>query len=58
MAKAITIERANSIAAGRVIVSVDPIANDLWRVEDDDMAEIHEPMNAMKWRRFLRQWGE
>ena len=53
----ISIAEANRIAAGKVRVSVDDVDSSLWRVEDDDAVEAHEPMNAAQWRAFLRTWA-
>ena len=53
----LSIRQANRIAAGRVHVSADPIAPSLWRVEDDEAAEAHEPMTASAWLAFLKDWA-
>ena len=53
----LTIRQANSIAAGRVRVSVDPIDPSLWPVEDDEATEAHEPMTRDKWVAFLKNWA-
>ncbi len=55
--KELTIDQANRIAAGRVTVSVDPVDAELWRIEDADAVEAHEPMTQAAWRRFLTEWG-
>lgn len=55
--KKLTIEQANDIADGLVIVSVDPVDAELWRVEDADAAEAHEPMAEAEWREFLAEWA-
>ena len=53
----LTIEEANRIAGGRATVSVDPVDDALWRIEDDDgAAETHEPMSGPQWRDFLAAW--
>jgi len=53
----LTIDQANRIADGLVTVSVDPIDAELWRVEDDDAVQAHEPMAESEWQRFLAEWG-
>ena len=53
----LTIRQANRIAAGRVRVSIDPIDPALWRVEDDEATEAHEPMTRNEWVAFLKNWA-
>ena len=55
--KPLTIREANRLAAGRVRVSADPIDPTLWRVEDDEATEAHEPMTASAWLAFLNEWA-
>ncbi|HUT58084.1 MAG TPA: hypothetical protein VM238_14290 [Phycisphaerae bacterium] len=55
-AKPLSIRQANRIAAGRVRVSTDPIDATLWRVEDDEATEVHEPMTRDRWVAFLKTW--
>ena len=55
--KKLTIEEANRISNGLVTVSVDPVDAELWRVEDDDAVETHEPMTEAEWERLLTEWG-
>jgi len=52
----LTIEKANQIATGIVAVSVNPIATDHWRIEDDQLVETHKPMTRFQWHRFLADW--
>lgn len=52
----LTIDEANRIADGQVTVSVDPIDSTLWRVEDDEAVEAHEPMTEDAWRHFLTDY--
>jgi len=56
-AKPLTIREANRLAAGRVHVSPDPIEPTLWRVEDDESVEAHEPMTRDRWVAFLKEWA-
>ena len=53
----LSIRQANRIAAGRVHVSADTIDPSLWRVEDDEATEVHEPMTASAWLAFLNDWA-
>jgi len=53
----LSIREANRIAAGRVHVLIDPIDATLWRVEDDEATEVHEPMTASTWLAFLNDWA-
>ena len=53
----LSIRQANRLAAGRVRVSADPIDATLWRVEDDEATEVHEPMTRDRWVAFLRNWA-
>ncbi len=53
----LSIRQADRIAAGRVHVSADPIDPSLWRVEDDEATEAHEPMTASEWLAFLKTWA-
>jgi len=53
----LTIHEGNRIAAGRVRVSADTIDPSLWRVEDDEAAEVHEPMTRDRWVAFLKDWA-
>ena len=53
----LTIREANRIAAGRVHVSADPVDTSLWRVEDDEAVETHEPMTRDQWVAFLNDWA-
>jgi len=55
--KPLSIRQANRMAAGRVHVSADPIDPSLWRVEDDETTEAHEPMTAGAWLAFLKDWA-
>ena len=56
-AKPLSIRQANRIAAGRVHVSADTIDPSLWRVEDDEASEVHEPMTRDRWVAFLKDWA-
>jgi len=38
-------------------VSADPIDPSLWRVEDGEVIEAHEPMTASEWLAFLKTWA-
>jgi len=53
----LSIRQANRIAAGRVHVSADTIDPSLWRVEDDEATEVHEPMTRDQWVAFLNDWA-
>ena len=53
----LTIRQANRIADGRVHVSADTIDPSLWRVEDDEATEAHEPMTRDRWVAFLKDWA-
>jgi len=53
----LSIRQANRLAAGRVCVSTDPIDATLWRVEDDEATEVHEPMTRDRWVAFLKDWA-
>ena len=55
--KPLSIRQANRIAAERVHVSTDTIDPSLWRVEDDEATEVHEPMTASAWLAFLNDWA-
>lgn len=55
--RTLTIREANRLAGGRVHVSADPVDPTLWRVEDDDACEVHEPMTAGAWLAFLNDWA-
>ena len=55
--KPLSIRQANRVAARRVHVSADPIDPSLWRVEDDEATEAHEPMTASEWLAFLKNWA-
>jgi len=55
--KPLSIRQANRLAAGRVYVSADPIDAALWRVEDNEATEAHEPMTASEWLAFLKTWA-
>jgi len=55
--KPLSIHQANRIAAGRVHVSRDRVDPTLWRVEDDEATEVHEPMTASEWLAFLKDWA-
>jgi len=55
-AKPLSIRQANRIGAGRVRVSADTIDPSLWRLEDDDASEVHEPMTRDRWVAFLKTW--
>jgi len=55
--RTLTIEQANRLAGGTVRVSADPIDPSLWRVEDDEATEAHEPMTASAWLAFLENWA-
>lgn len=52
----LTIAQANRIARGKAHVSVDPVDPTLWRVEDDDRVEAHEPMTRDQWLALLADW--
>jgi len=47
---------ANRLARGTVRVSADPIDPTLWRVEDNEATEAHEPMTRDQWVAFLKAW--
>ena len=53
----LSIRQANCIAGGRVRVSADTVDPSLWRVEDDEAIEVHEPMTASAWLAFLENWA-
>ena len=53
MQKTLTIQQANRLARGNVRVSADPVDPSLWRVEDDEATEAHEPMTRDQWVAFL-----
>ena len=53
----LSIRQANRLAAGRVHVSADTIDPSLWRVEDDEATEVHEPMTRDQWVAFLKDWA-
>ena len=55
--RSLSIRQANRLARGRVRVSADPIDPSLWRVEDDEATETHEPMTASAWLAFLNDWA-
>jgi len=55
--KPLSIRQANRLADGRVHVSRDPVDPSLWRVEDEDACEAHEPMTASAWLAFLNDWA-
>ena len=57
MEQDLTIAEANNIARGKVRVSVDPVDPALWRVEDDQATEAHEPMTRDEWVAFLKDWA-
>jgi len=57
MEQTLTIEQANRLARGRARVSADPIDPSLWRVEDDEATEAHEPMTRDEWVAFLKDWA-
>jgi len=38
-------------------VSTDTIDPSLWRVEDDEAVEVHEPMTCDRWVAFLENWA-
>ena len=54
--KLLTIREANRLAVGHVRVSPDMIDPSLWRVEDDQAVEVHEPMTRDRWVAFLKDW--
>lgn len=54
----LTIEEANRIADGLVTVTPDEIDPELWHVQADGIAEAHEPMSEILWRRMLRSYAE
>ena len=54
----LTIEEANRIADGLVTVTPDEIDPTLWHVQADGIAEAHEPMSEILWRRMLRSYAE
>ena len=56
MQKTLTIQQANRLARGKVRVSVDPVDPSLWRVEDAEATEAHEPMTRDQWVAFLKTW--
>ena len=56
--KSLTIDQANRIADGLVIVSIDPVDQTLWRVDGDGFVEAHEPMSETLWRRLLRSYDQ
>ncbi len=53
----LSVRQANRIARGTVRVSADPIDPSLWRVEDGEAIEAHEPMTASEWLAFLKTWA-
>ena len=53
----LSIRDANRLARETVHVSVDPIDPSLWRVEDDEATEAHEPMTRRQWLAFLNDWA-
>ena len=55
--KPLSIRDANRLARGIVRVSADPIDLSLWRVEDDEAVQAHEPMTASAWLAFLKDWA-
>ena len=55
--KPLSICDANRLATGRAHVSPDPIDPTLWRVEDDEATEVHEPMTRDQWVAFLKDWA-
>ncbi len=55
--KPLSIAEANRLARGAVRVSADPVDASLWRVEDDEATEAHEPMTASEWLAFLKNWA-
>ena len=55
--KPLSIRQANRLAAGRVPVSPDAIDPSLWRVEDDEATQVHEPMTCDRWVAFLKDWA-
>ena len=57
MQKTLTIQQANRLARGNVRVSADPVDPSLWRVEDDEATEAHEPMTRDQWVAFLKTWA-
>ena len=52
----LSIRQANCIAGRRVRVSADTVTPSLWRVEDDEAIEVHEPTTASAWLAFLSDW--
>jgi len=40
-----------------VHVSTDSIDPSLWRVQDGEATEAHEPMTASAWLAFLKDWA-
>ena len=57
MEQTLTIEQANRLARGTGRVSPDPIDVTLWRVEDNEATEAHEPMTRDEWVAFLKNWA-
>ena len=55
--RSLTIREANRLARGTVRVSTDPVDASLWRVEDDEATESHEPMTRDGWVEFLKNWA-
>ena len=53
----LTIRDATRLARGVVRVSADPVDPSLWRVEDDEAAQAHEPMTASEWLASLKDWA-
>ncbi len=53
----LSIRDANRLARGTVRVSADRVDPSLWRVEDDQAVEAHEPMTASEWLAFLNDWA-
>jgi hypothetical protein len=53
MAKVLTIQEANRLAAGRAKVTVDPEDGRLWQVQRPGSVQAHEPMTREAWLAFL-----
>jgi len=56
MHQTLTIQQANRLARGTALVSADPVDPSLWRVEDEEATETHEPMTRDQWVAFLKTW--
>ena len=53
----LSIRDANRLARGVIRVSADSVDPSLWRVEDGQAIQAHEPMTASEWLAFLNDWA-